>query len=287
MTRMKSPSEYPPPAKREASGLMSDAVCSSVSDADAGDLRAEPDPDVPVLPLGDTERAELFSAISNIVAAYSNNDARVFAEVSKSAWDFMSVRKRHIPLELCAQSLEPIKRVLVDHFCIRRRCSHFSKVAELDAHLALDTELLSFAIAVCLKWNAEIISPHLEGYALQLLALERRVYERESREDLVAVCDKWSAKWQENIDSENGYYRNVVRKCYLHVFDELKDIKAKDLMGAFETEEDARKASYSGIALFGRLYGYTPKWIKEYEPQEAQSGRDSRTPGTPGEFSAE
>ena len=52
--------------------------------------------------------------------------------------------------------------------------------------------------------------------------------------------------------------------------------------GTFSTKEDVKQHAYQNVRDFGYMFGYTPKWIKEYEPQETQSGSDSLTPGKAG-----
>ena len=112
---------------------------------------------------GEAERAELFSAVSNIVVAYSNNDARVVRDISSMIANFMGARGRRISAETCEHAFEPVRRALVDHFCVHKGCGDFKTAEELDERLALDMDLLLFVFETGLKWKTRIVNAHFEA----------------------------------------------------------------------------------------------------------------------------
>lgn len=237
-------------------------------DAEAVDVYAGLDPVVQEAELSDQDRTKLFVSISNIVVAYSNNDARALHEGSKSALDFLDDKRRHISAEICASAMQPVKQVLVDHFLVNRRCGVSKAPEELDAHMSLDMELLMFAFETSLKWDLHIIDDRFEGVVLAAIGMAQCSYERESRDDMVEVCDKWALKWREQIDSSHGYGRIKFKRSYLRGLRGLESqFRNPDYLGAFITREDFQKDCYDAAKEFGRVYGYTPKWVSKYSPQ--------------------
>ena len=237
-------------------------------DAEAVDVYAGFNPVGQESALSNQERVKLFTSISNLVVAYSNSDAQALNEVSKSASDFMDDRMRHISAEICACALQPVKQVLVDHFLVNRRCGDSKTPEELDAHMSLDTELLMFTFKTSLKWDLHVIDDRFEGAVLAAIETAKCAYERESRDDMVQICDKWALKWRDQIDSSQGYGRIKFKRSYLRGLKKLESqFRNPDYLGSFITREDFQKDCYDAAKEFGRVYGYTPKWVSKYSPK--------------------
>lgn len=248
-----------------------------VVDADAtADCRAKGvmdvnDVDSSTQPLSEREKAELLSAVSNMVSAYSNQDARAVRQHSANVLDFMDSKKHQVSAEMSAQTLEPIKRVLLDHFRVRKLCGDFNTAEELDAHFALDMEILSFVFEASLKRDLTIIDDSFELIALESAVNARRIYEQDSRNDMAAICVKWIGKWKERIDSEDGYARIKLKRSYLRDIKYWQNVRKSGSTGTYLTDEDIRSECYHAVELRGRLHGYTPKWISEYAPTEPKT----------------
>jgi len=272
-------------SQRDDSRMIADfrsAEADACADDGTKDEMSGDDSGTPIEPLSESEQAELFSAVSNIVSAYSNKDARAVQEFSAHVLDFIESKKQQISTEMCVQTLEPIKRVLLDHFCVRKRCGDFNTAEELEAHFALDMEILSFFFEASLKRDLTIIDDRFELIALQSAGNTRRIYEGDSRDDMLAVCDKWIGKLKERIDSENCYVRIKLKRSYLRDIEYWQNWRRSGSTGTYLTDEDIRRDCYHAVEFLGRLYGYTPKWIKEYEPLETQNDRAPLASGADG-----
>lgn len=232
------------------------------------------DSGTPLPPLREQEQAALFAATSNLISACSNQDARAVRELSAYILDFMNRRTRQITAEVVTQVIGPIQQELAAHFRNPNAYKSFidSKSAEeLDARLGLEMNLVAFACAVNLEWKVGDIDAAIEGHPLSVISGLRNSCASESRDDMVVVCDKWIAKWQDRIDSEKGFYRCKLRETYLRGLEHIKNDRDQFRQGVYVSKEEWKQEVWQGVRDFGARFGYTPKWISEYAPVDSKS----------------
>ena len=212
-----------------------------------------------VPPTSELDMPELRRAVSNMLSAYSNRDVRVVREMSQSAWSIMANQKQHITKEACTRIISPIRQALLDHYSTSHANANDFKTNEhLDGYLDVDMEIMSFFASASREWDVWIASSFFEWYPLRLIDAYRKVYVRDKRTDMMSICDKWTAKWQERIDSGDGYLRNSIRSAYAKALPLIQSGKVP--------ESEPRSSAYQCAMEFSKISGYTPKWISEYAP---------------------
>lgn len=225
----------------------------------------------PIVPLQDVvldpaRRMELKRVYADIVQAYSNGQVRTLQEWRRILPSQVEKIRESDLIDVERQFLG----VVHDELLIKVNKILAGRPIEEDygSATAFETHLLSFWAFTCLYGDIQLrrrgfgtLFSDLEALVLYRLKAYRDHYHAIGKNDLENTADRFLSQWTAQIESENGYTRNLLVS---RIENDRKWADSIQRETGQSWEEIVQSAIGQTVHMLRRV-GYDPKWVQEFK----------------------
>lgn len=210
-------------------------------------------------PITEAQSNELAAVFARMAEAYAHGERVAMLACTNELPDVIT----NIPDRVFAQLVSPLARQLLYEFAytdgrVPHEMKDFDDAKAFESYVRINLDVALFIGNMYLKRERYDSCPLgiLDAAILEQLLLYKEKFHAAERSDLEKVADGFIAEWHEQIESENGFTRQVM---WFQVDLQWEHYNS----GAWSLEklsEWAKKYAKHLIRL-----GYTPKWLSEFD----------------------